>query len=310
MPARRAAPRGATRRRAALLCVAVAVLLALLSSALWGTADFLGGTVARRLPVLSVILVSQAAALAALLPLAAVTGGFPSLDAGLVPGLLAGVAGLGALAAFYRALAIGTMGVVAPVAALGVVVPVAVGLVQGEAPSRAQVAGIAVAVVGVVLASGPELSGEGRGGTRSLVLALLAALGFGLVLVLLAEGSGGDEGGVGDVLGTLLAMRVASVALLLAVGAVLLARGGPTGARVTRSDLLGLLVIGLFDVGANGTFALASQGDLLSVTAVLASLYPVVTALLARQLHGERLAGVQVGGVVLALGGVVLLAGG
>lgn len=137
----------------------------------------------------------------------------------------------------------------------------ATGLVAGEAPSGLQIAGIAAAVGGVVLASGPELHGSGRGGATPLVLALVAALGFGTVFVLLAEGSAGTGAGVGD-------------------------------------------------VGANGTFAAASQSDLVSVTAVLASSYPAVTALLAFRVHGERLAALQVVGVAAALVGAVLLAAG
>jgi drug/metabolite transporter (DMT)-like permease len=216
--------------------------------------------------------------------------------------------GPGALAAFYRALALGTMGVVAPVAALGVVVPVVAGLVAGETPSGLQLAGIAVAVVGVVLACGPELRGAGRGGAAPLLLAGVAALGFGTVFVLLAEGSAGERAGVGDVVLVLLVMRATSV-VLLAVLAVL-RRGVARSARVHGADLPALALIGLFDVGANGTFAVASQSDLVSVTAVLASLYPVVTALLAWRLHGERLTWLQVVGVAAALSGVVLLAAG
>jgi drug/metabolite transporter (DMT)-like permease len=283
----------------------VAALLAITSSLLWGTADFAGGTLSRRLPAGTVVLGSQAVALLALVPLALLTSAAEPGRA-VVPGVLAGVVGPVALGAFYRALALGTMGVVAPVAALGVAVPVVAGLVAGETPSGLQLVGIAVAVVGVVLACGPELRGAGRGGVAPLLLAGVAALGFGTVFVLLAEGSAGEGAGVGDVVLVLLVMRVTSVLLLAALA--LLRRG--RARRPTRGDLPGLALIGLFDVGANGTFALASQSDLVSVTAVLASLYPVVTALLAWRLHGERLARLQVAGVAGALLGVVLLAAG
>jgi drug/metabolite transporter (DMT)-like permease len=284
----------------------VPALLALLSSLLWGTADFLGGTLTRRLPAVVVVLASQAVALACLVPLVLLAGG--DLRPVLAAGAAAGVVGPLALLAFYRALALGTMGVVAPVAALGVAVPVVVGLAAGEQPSAAQVAGIALATVGVVLASGPELSGAGRGGVQPLVLALLAAAGFGAVFVLLAEGASGDESGPAEVLGTLLVMRATSVVLLGVV--VALAAGRGTGRRPARGDLVPLAVVGVFDVSANGTYALATQGGLVSVSAVLASLYPAVTAVLAWRLQGERLARLQVAGVVLALTGVVLLAAG
>lgn len=275
-------------------------LLALLASLLWGTADFFGGTAARRLPVPSVVGVSQLVALLGLVPVALAVGALDAPRSYLLPGVAAGVVGPLALAAFYRALSVGTMGVVAPVAALGVVVPVAAGLAGGEAPSVLQLAGILAAVVGVVLASGPELSG---GAGRSLVLAGLSAVGFGTVFLLLAQGS--DSGSFGAVVMTLLTMRLTTVLLLTAL--LLASRRRELGVR--RGDLPVLVLIGGFDVGANAAFAVASQSDLLSVTAVLASLYPVVTVLLARQVHGERLVGPQLPGVALALIGVVLLAG-
>lgn len=278
--------------------------LALLSSLLWGTADFLGGTASRRLGALRVVLVSQGFALVALVPLVVLLG--PEVTARTVAtGVLAGLVGPVALLAFYRALALGTMGVVAPIAALGVVVPVLAGLLDGEEPGAAQSAGIAVAVLGVVLASGPELRGAGRGGTRPLLLALGAALGFGVVFVLLAEG--GDGTGTAEVVLVLLAMRLTSVTLL---AAFLAGRGGPGAIAVPRAELRVLAVVGAFDVGANGTFAVASQSDLVSVVAVLASLYPAVTVVLAWQLHRERLRPLQLAGVGAALAGVVLLSAG
>jgi drug/metabolite transporter (DMT)-like permease len=290
----------------------VPAVLALLSSLMWGAADFLGGSAARRLPAVTVVVLSQATALGCLLPLVLLSGPPPVGDvAG--PAVLAGLVGPAALLAFYRALAIGTMGVVAPIGALGVVVPVLSGLAAGESPRTAQLAGMGVAVVGVVLACGPELRGAGEGGAASLVLALIAALGFGTVFVLLADGAGSGDGGVAQVLLVLLVMRVTSVTVLgLVVGARALlggARARGTGEPVGRA-LPVLAVIGLLDVGANGTYAVATQTDLVSVTAVLASLYPVVTGLLAWRLLGERLRGLQWAGVALAMTGVLLLAGG
>lgn len=230
----------------------MAAVLALLSSLLWGTADFLGGTVTRRVPATTVVLVSQAVALVVLVPLALVL----AADVGtriVVSGVAAGVVGPAALGAFYRALATGTMGIVAPVASLGVAVPVVAGLAAGENPSGLQLAGIAIAVVGVVLAGGPELDGAGRGGATPLLLALVAALGFGVVFVLLAEGSGGEGAGVGEVVLVLLVMRLTSVVLLLAVAAAVGRSGGRTA--MSRADLPVLAVIGVFDVGANGALA-------------------------------------------------------
>ena len=274
----------------------MSVLLALLSSLLWGTSDFLGGTAAKRLHALVVVGASQAFALVALLPLALLLGDQPTH---VWAGPTAGLAGLIGLGAFYAALAEGTMGVVAPIAAGGAVVPVVVGLARGDEPSVLQLAGIAIALVGVVLASGPELSGGA--GRRPLLLAVLAGACFGIVIVLVAEGS---KGGSGSILVTLLVMRCTSVGLAFVGWA---GRRGPPG--VVRRDLPALAAIGLGDVSANLTFGLASRIGLLSVVSVLASLYPVVTVLLARQIHHERLRTAQIVGVVAALGGVALIAG-
>ncbi len=275
------------------------VVLALFSSVLWGTSDFLGGTASRRLPVPAVVAFSQATALLLLLPVALFVG-----DAPRAPwqGLLAGAVGAGGLGAFYAALAAGTMGVVAPIAATGAAVPVVVGLLRGESPHTVQLLGIALALLGVVLASGPELSGKTS--ARPVGLAVLAAGAFGTVMVLVADGS---RGSAGSVVVTLVLMRLASVPL---GAAVLVARTGLGQWSALRGGVPLLAAVGAGDVAANAGYAFASRAGLLSVVAVLASLYPVVTVLLARQLHGERLLPLQVSGAVGTLCGVVLLSAG
>lgn len=284
----------------------MSALLALLASGLWGLSDFLGGTASRRLPVPSVLGLSQLAALLLLVPVAAATGALDTSRSYLLPAAVAGAIGIGALAMFFRALAIGTMGVVAPIAALGVAVPVLVALGRGEAPSGGQLAGIVVAVTGVVLASGPELAGRGAGGAQALLLAAGAAVGFGLVLLLIAQASVGDGGAV---VMTLLTMRLTSVLLLTALLLAFVRRRG-WDLSVRRADLPLLALIGVADAAANGAYAVASRSSLVSVAAVLASLYPIVTVVLAYRVHAERLRSVQVVGVVVALTGVVLLAAG
>ncbi len=275
----------------------VAAALALLSSLLWGSADFLGGTVSRRLLPLLVVGASQLVGLVAVTTAAAVAGELDAPTTYLPWAIAAGLCGLVGLVAFYAALAMGTMGVVSPIAALGVVVPVAVGLARGERPGPLALVGIVLAVGGVVLASGPELSG--RAGARPLVLAVVAALGFGLALPFIAEGSQTST------LMTLVTMRAASVTVV----AVLLAgMARRTPVRLGRSDLPMLALIGVGDAAANLAFGEASTTGLVSVVAVLGSLYPVVTVLLARVVHGERLGALQNAGVAAALGGVVLIA--
>jgi drug/metabolite transporter (DMT)-like permease len=282
----------------------VAAVLALLSSLLWGGADFLGGTLSRRLPATFVVWASQAVGLVAIAVVAALAGEFGAPTGYLPWAVGAGVAGLIGLVCFYAALAAGTMGVVSPIAALGVVVPVAVGLARGERPQAWQLVGIAVAIVGVVLASGPELSG--RAGARPLLLAVVAAAGFGLALLFIAEGSQTST------LMTLVTMRVTSVSVLgagLAV-AVLRSRHTSRPPRLGAATLGLLATVGIGDVAANLTYGLASERQDVSIVAVLGSLYPVVTVLLARFLHGERLGRAQTMGVAAALAGVVLIAAG
>ena len=282
----------------------MSALLALVSSLLWGASDFLGGTASRRIPVSGVLGTAQLVALLGLLPIALLTGELGHERGYLVPAVAAGLVGMAALAAFFRALAVGTMGVVAPIAALGVVIPVGVGLVRGESPTVLQLVGLAVAIVGVVLASGPELSGGA--GRAPLLLAAAAAAGFGTVITLVAAGSRGPGG---SVIMTLLTMRLTAVLVLTGL---LVARARRRGWQigVRRADLPLLAAIGAGDVLANATFAVASQTGLVSVTAALASLYPVVTALLAYRFHAERLRSVQVLGVAAALLGAGLLAAG
>jgi len=276
----------------------VSAVLALVSSVLWGTADFLGGTASRKMSALAVVGWSQAVGLLGVLVVVLAVGDLHLSSGPVGWGAAGGVVGMVALVSFYAALAGGTMGVVAPIAATGVVVPVAVGLAEGEHPGPVQVVGIVLAVVGVVLASGPEARG-GAGGVRPLVLAVVAAGGFGLVLVCLAEG-GRDSAGT-----TLLTMRCVSVSVL-AVAALSARTTG--GFRV--ADLGVLAAVGLGDAAANGTYAVATQTGLVSVTAVLASLYPAVTVLLARAVHAERMRRVQNLGVTATLAGVVLIAAG
>lgn len=276
----------------------MSALLALTSSGLWGAADFYGGLLSRRLRTLAVVVVSQAFALLAIAAVVlggALASGVPPVGSYLLYGVVCGLVGPAALAAFYRALALGPMGLVAPVASTGVAVPVLAGVVGGERLLPAHVAGIVVAIAGIVLASGPELRRGERAGV-GLLLAAAAAVGFGCVLVLIAAGS------ETSVPMTLLAQRATN--LVVGVAALLVAR---QRLGLQAGDLRLLAFVGLADMAANGTYGLASQGGLLTVSAVLASLYPVVTALLARQLLGERLRSIQLVGVGAALGGVCLL---
>lgn len=280
-------------------------LLALVCSLLWGTADYLGGVLTRRRPALVVVLAMQLVGVATTGLLAGVLlvtrGGVP-VGSYLWYAVGAGVAVALALAAFYQALAIGTMGVVAPVAATGVSVPVVVSWVRGERPGAAAAVGLLLAGCGVVLASGVDLrQAKSRGSAAAVGLAAMAAAGFGSVLLLVDEATSQPES---STVGLLLVMRTASAAV---VGIALALRRTPV--RLGRADAGPVVATGLCDVGAIAVYALAAAGDAdLAVIAVLASLYPVVTALLARQLLHERLSRLQSTGVVVVLGGVAVIA--
>jgi drug/metabolite transporter (DMT)-like permease len=287
----------------------MAAVLALLASLVWGTSDFAGGLVSRKVRPLVVVGIAHLCTLIVLVVIAASSGALGD-GLGYLPwALAAGVVGLIALVAFYGALSTGTMGIVAPIAGTGAVVPVVVGLIGGDSPSAAQLIGIVVAIGGVVLASGPELRvPEGGAGARPLVLAGVAAVGFGSVLVFINKGSRYS------VLMTMTAMRVMSVTIvaLIWLGYAVRTRhhegDRPRLMPATRNQFGAIAFVGATDAGANGLYGFASrQHGLLSITAVLASLYPAVTVVLARVLEGEKTRRIQDVGVALALGGIVLL---
>jgi drug/metabolite transporter (DMT)-like permease len=279
----------------------LAVALAFSSSLCWGLADFIGGLQSRVRPLVTVLLIAQVAAVAMAIAFVAGSGDpFPDLGpAALATG--AGVAGCAALAAFYRGLAIGTMSIVAPVSATGAAVPVLVGLATGERPGAIQVAGIVVAMGGIVLAARePGDAPAGSAMRASLVLAGLAALGFGTFFVLIDRATE-----LGGAPWSLLLVRVGEVALL---GALALATrpAMPSGIR----DAGPLLGIGVLDFSATAFFALATEQGLLSVVSVVGSLYPAVTVVLARIVLAERVARSQEVGVLLTLAGVVAISAG
>ena len=274
----------------------MSILLALLSSAMWGTADFAGGLLSRRRPAYAVVGASQAIGLVAATVVALAVGGFGEPRDWLVWAVLAGASGALGLVCFYAALASGTMGVVSPIAALGAIVPVAVGMLSGESPTRLAILGIALALAGAVAASGPELRGDT--GARPVLLAAVAGAAFGAALTFLALGAESSP------VMTLWGMRATSVAGFALAAAYARNVGG-----LVVNDLPALAFIGLNDVGANLLFALATQqpGGLVSITSVLASLYPVATVLLAWAILHERLLRIQQVGVATALAGVALV---
>lgn len=275
----------------------MAVLFALLASACGGTADFVGGIASRRLPSVVVVAASQTAGLVVILTIALVTRPGSARPEHLVWACAAALGMVLGLVAFYSALSVGTMGVVAPVSALGVLVPVLWGVVHlGEVPSRIAVVGAVLGIAGVVLASGPELTDRLAG--RSIVLAGLSGIGFGSATAFIGEAA---DGGV---VWTVLVLKATIVALSLPV----LVRQRRTLADVPRHWIALMAVsIGVIDVAGTMLLAHATTLGLVSLVGVVASLYPVFTVLLARWVLRERMLPAQQAGAFVAFAGVALL---
>ena len=295
---RRRRPGNGHARRAPQLN-ALALVLALGSSVVWGVADFAGGSLTKRLPVLSVTVVSQAAGFLVLVVAVLVRGDVSSRS--LLIGLIGGVGGGIGITAFYKALSLGTMSVVSPITACSAIVPFAVSVATGERPSSLAVVGAVIAFAGAVLASLDERRAESSGRSQAVLLAVVAAVAIGLFVYMLGLGSR-----EGDVLSTLFGARIGSLAVLTALVA------GRRGAsvRVPRAMVLPVAAVGLADAAANALFAFASGHGLLALVSVLGSLYPVVTLVLAYVLLGERLSTAQKLGVGVALAGVCAIAAG
>ena len=270
------------------------IILALLSSVVWGVSDFLGGTLSKKRKAIAVIGGSQTFGLLFASSLALIFGIWTWDTTVWFNGAIAGAMGLLGLVGFYTALATGQMGIVAPISSLSAVVPLTIGLVQGERPSSLQVGGIVVALIGVILASGPELNGKVD--SRPVFLALFAALTFGFCVYFMAKG--GQE----NPTVTIVAMRATQVSIVLVIALALTSIGG-----LIKKDIPWLATIGASDAGANILFAFAASLGLLSVVAVLGSLYPIVTVLLAWWIHKERLMPVQYVGIAITFTGIALI---
>jgi drug/metabolite transporter (DMT)-like permease len=278
----------------------VAVALSLAASWCWGVADFTGGLKTRSLPVPLVLLIVEGIGLVWVLAAIAASGEpLPSARA-VTASLVAGAAGVVALGAFYRALAIGTMSVVAPISATGVILPVVVGVATGDALSVLVSAGLVITIVGVLLASRElhESEDAAAASRLSLVLALMAALGFGSYFVL--SDVAADE----SILWLLALARVVVVPVL---AAIVLAVRAP---RPVAGDAMPLVLAGTLDVAATGLYAVAATKGAISIVSVVGSLYPITTVLLARVVLHERIRRVQAAGVVAAFAGVALIVAG
>ncbi|MEA2149613.1 MAG: hypothetical protein QOD69_1443 [Solirubrobacteraceae bacterium] len=281
----------------------VAIALALGCSVFWGLADFLGGLKSRTFPVPVVLAAMYLSSLTVMAIFVAARGEGPPETAAVAASLGAGVVGILGLTAFYRALSIGTMSIVAPNATTGVALPELVGIATGERPGLVRSIGLAAAVVGIVLASREDDGGavDAVQQRQSAVLAVLAGLGFGSYFVLANIGSDGD------IAWALLLSRVAGSPFVVAFALVAVRRGGR---RPRAWEIATLAGIGLIDLVANLAFNYATTIGELSTVSVGSSLYPVMTVFMAALVLGERIRGIQRLGVVVALAAVVMISAG
>ena len=276
-----------------------AIVLGLAASLSWGVADFLGGIQSRRMPAVAVVLGSQFAGLVLVAAVVTVRGeAIPGGDFALYAALSA-VAGIVGLTSFYHALSIGSMGVVAPLSSCAAAIPLVVGIATGDRPSTIQGLGVAIAIVGVLLASREASEHGGAAVAKGAGFALFSAVGFGCFFLAM------DKASDADVLWAVAVNRAVSVGLLALAVLVTRPRLG-----LKPKDMRTLAIVGVLDILANGFFALAATKGLVSVVAVLASLYPVITVVLARLILGERLRAVQRVGAALALTGAALISAG
>ena len=276
----------------------MAIGLALISSLLWGSADFQGGRMAKKHPAFAVTGLSQAIGLLFGVIVVAISGGWevPRFDSQgyFISGVFAGIAGYLGLSCLYAGLATGRMGVVSPISSLSAIIPATYALIQGEKLLLLQGIGIVVALTGAFCASGPEVS-KGLS-LKPLALALGAALGFGVSLTFMARGS------ITSALMTMVMMRVATLVI-----SVLLALRLRTIGGFRAKDLPSLALIGVADFAANLLIGVASTRGLVSVVMVIGSLFPIMTALLAFQILHERLHRIQYLGIILAVAGIALI---
>lgn len=286
----------------------LAIALSLCASMSWGLADFMAGLKSRRLGVLTVLAWVEAVGLVVVTTVIVATGEPLPSGRTLLYAMIAGAAGVTALGAFYRALSVGTMSIVAPISATGVMLPVIVGLASGDSMTVVIGVGMATAIAGVLMASREEveeLRGHGAGGTNgspnrlAILLALGAAVGFGTYFVF------ADVAADGSVLWLLAAGRFVALPFIL----VLMVRSGAPLVP-GRTDAWQLGLIGCADLVATALYGLATREGDLSIVAVVGSLYPVVTVLLARGVLKERISRLQAAGVALALLGVGLVSAG
>jgi drug/metabolite transporter (DMT)-like permease len=286
--------------------IVLAIALAAVAGVGWGVSDFLGGLKSRQAPLLGVLLISQATALAVLAMIVAVRAAPPPTGPGLLYAALAGAGEVVGIAAVYRGLSVGLMSVVAPIAALAPIVPLLVGLAAGEVPGPVQATGLVLATLGVAISS----VRRGPGGPETVIAhrlrpsigyGLLGALGFGTFFLAMGRASRVD------IPWSLFTSRSTAVVTLAVVAAVAAASAGRARMAVARSDVPVVVVIGVLIVAADATYATAATLGLISIAAAVGALHPLVTIGLARIRLHELLSYPQWIGIGTTLAGVAAI---
>ncbi|HEY8791707.1 MAG TPA: DMT family transporter [Gaiellaceae bacterium] len=272
------------------------IALALGASLTWGVADFFGPLKGRVLGALRVLVYVQIGGLVVIALIVAIRGKGPAGSEALlaIPAAISGTLGL---FAYYQGMAVGAMSIVAPIAGISAAVPVVFGIATGDRPSLWQWLGIAAALCGVFLAS--REPGRNSKVAAGVGLALLAAIGFGGYFPAM------HAAGNADYWWASLIFRTTSTFVILAAVAI---RRPSLAIQPIQIPIL--VLIGTGDMLGNLFFAAASTSGLVSITSVLASLYPIVTVVLARFVLKERVARSQEAGIALTLAGVVLISAG
>ncbi len=271
----------------------------------WGIADFIGGLKSRDLPVLTVLIISNGVGVVLLGTILVGSGRSFSIDPNLVWAVPAGITGIAAMYLLYRSLAMGTMSILAPISATGVILPVIWGIISGDTLSGLKLTGMAAAFLGTILAAMEKSKDDGKiKWTNGIQYALGAAVCIGFYFILM------DNACETDPLGASMIMRTTTFILLIPV--ILISRS-PVSRRSIKAIPKGHLAIiafmGVMDTLAAFSFALATRSGMLSIVAVISSLYPAVTVLLSAVIIRERFGRVQSSGVILAILGVVLISG-
>lgn len=278
----------------------IALSLSLAACVGWGVADFLGGVKSRSVPVLTVLLIANLFGFLFILAVVTIRAKAMPHDPVLLMAVIGGIAGIVALALLYRGLAVGSMSIVAPISATGVILPVLAGFFIGDVLSRLQSIGIAAAILGSILAAAERDRGSGsRRMSKGVGLAAGAAVAVGVFFVVM------DQASEADPYWATLIMRFSYGLFLLPI---VIKTGAPV--KPGRIHLPAIMALGIVDAFASLSFSMASTLGMLSVVSVVAALYPAVTALLSTLLLGERPQFTQCIGIILALSGVVLISTG